>query len=144
MNIKKALRDKKKLAQKIISTFNHVSTYNSHEEGVIPPYSPKENFEEYIKSVNEMIELKTKIHIANMPVYDKIFRLSEYKSIVSQLRRLNCFSGKDMPRYGSEVRSIMVSDISLIERDKLIEQYEEEIEKLQDELDAHNSTTQIK
>lgn len=144
MNIKKALRDKKKLAQKIISTFNNVSTYNSHEEDVIPPYSPKENFEEYIKSVNEMIELKTKIHIANMPVYDKIFRLSEYKSIVSQLRRLNCFSGKNTPRYGSEVRSIMVSDISLIERDKLIEQYEEEIEKLQDELDVHNSTTQIK
>jgi hypothetical protein len=144
MNIKKALKEKKKLAQKLVSTFSTVQTYNTHEEDTTPPYSPKETLDEYIKTVNEMIELKTKIHKANIVVYDKIFRLSEYKSIVSQLRRLTCFSGKESNRYGTENRSILVSDISILERDNLITHYENEIERLQDELDAHNSITEIK
>jgi hypothetical protein len=94
---------------------------------------------------NELIELKTKIHQANSPVYDKIFRLSELKSLVSKIKVLNCTEGTSTDYYSrrSENPPVMTSEISIVERDGMVKIMEDEIESIQDELDTHNALTQI-
>ncbi len=144
MNITKALKEKNKKIKEINEYAQKMSLYNSIEEGTTRPYSATEMLENYKKAVSELIELKTKIHQANTKVYHKIFRLSELKSMVNNIRSLNCTEGKTPPsRWSSEDRPVMVSEISLIDRDNLVKELEKEIEQIHDELDYHNSTTEI-
>jgi hypothetical protein len=145
MNIKKALKTKNKLVKTANEQFAKVSAYNSMEDGANRPYSAKEMLNNWIQTTDDLVELKTKIHIANAPVYGKIFRLAELKSMVSRLNGLDCTEGKSTRgRWGSEESPIIkVVEIPIIERDILIKAFEFEIEKIQDELDTHNAITEI-
>jgi hypothetical protein len=144
MNIKQALKYKKKLASKINEEFNKMSRYNSVESGVNRVYSPRESLAKWKELTNELIELKTKIHLANAKVYEKIFRMSELKSQLSSLKGMDCTEGKFTDRYGMGNNPIIkVTEIGLLEKDQMIAEMELEIEKLQEELDEHNATTTI-
>lgn len=146
MTVKQALKRKKKLIEEISTAWSRVSTYNSVREGTKVPYNPIESLNNWQALVNELVELKTKIHKANMKVYDKIFKLSELKSQAKFIKSLNCAEG---PISTSRWESVsaeqvnMVSAISVIERDQMVEKIEKEIEELQEELDAHNAKTKI-
>jgi len=142
MNIKTALKEKNKQVKKNSENFQKLSQYNSVEEGSKRPYDPRESLSSWIEGVESLIELKTKIHKANLKVYDKIFRLSELKSVVKQLKGLDCTEGKQRT-YRSEEPQIKNSVISLLERDSLVSKYEAEIEALQEDLDTHNGKTKI-
>jgi len=145
MNIKKALKLKNKLVLQVSENYQKVSAYNSVEEGTKKPYDTREALEAYNSSVNELVELKTKIHRANAPVYDKIFRLSELKSMAARLKSLNCQEGKvARGRWDAELPpSIMVAEIGIVERDEMVKHIEAQIEEIQDILDTHNAVTEI-
>jgi hypothetical protein len=78
-------------------------------------------------------------------VYDKIFRLSELKSMVKQLKELDCTEGKQRQGYRSMSTEPInkVAEIKIPEKDEMIKKWEEEIESIQEELDAHNAKTKI-
>jgi hypothetical protein len=95
-----------------------------------------------MENVSQIVALKTAIHKANVNIYEKIFRLSELKSVISNLKSLNIQNGKITERY-SGVTHDYTSFLTLVARDKAIEQLENEIEKIQDELETHNAITQI-
>ena len=145
MNIKKALKLKNKLVLQVSENYQKLSAYNSVEEGSKRPYDTREVLEAYNSSVNELVELKTKIHRANGPVYDKIFRLSELKSMAARLKSLNCQEGKvARSRWDNDVPpSIMVAEIGIVERDEMVKHIEAQIEEIQDILDTHNAVTEI-
>jgi hypothetical protein len=86
--------------------------------------------------------LKARLHRANAPVYDKIFQMAEIKGIIKELKKMDVSEGKQTERYGSVV-SVKEVEMNVIERDAVIKQYEEHVEKLQNELDIHNSNTNI-
>ena len=146
MTIKQALKYKKKLASKMNEEFSKLSKYNSVEVGTNRVYDPKESMRKWFEMTNELIELKTKIHLANSVVYGKIFRMSELKSQLSSLKQLDCTEGKYSDRYGrmsGDAPIIKEAAIGLLERDTMIASMEEEIEKIQEELDIHNANTSI-
>lgn len=146
MTIKQALKYKKKLASKMNEEFSKLSKYNSVEIGTNRVYEPKESMRKWLEMTNELIELKTKIHLANSVVYGKIFRMSELKSQLSSLKQLDCTEGKYSDRYGrmsGDAPIIKEAAIGLLERDTMIASMEEEIEKIQEELDIHNANTSI-
>jgi hypothetical protein len=143
MNIKKALKEKNRKVKLANEFYSKCNRYNSMEDGVEKPYSSREMLDKWITTTNELVQLKTKIHLANAVVYEKIFRLSELKSMISKLQGLNVQSGKISHRYGSEERLTMVAEIGEVEKDEIIKKLESEIEQIQDELDAHNATTVI-
>jgi hypothetical protein len=146
MTIKQALKYKKKLASKMNEEFSKLSKYNSVEVGTNRVYNPKESMRKWFEMTNELIELKTKIHLANSVVYGKIFRMSELKSQLSSLKQLDCTEGKYSDRYGrisGDAPIIKEATIGLLERDTMIASMEEEIEKIQEELDIHNANTSI-
>jgi hypothetical protein len=143
MKVKQALKYKKKLATKMNQEFVRVNIYNSVEEGTTRVYDVKEAMQNWLKMGEELVELKTKIHLANAPVYGKIFRMSELKSQLSNLRQLDCVDGKHFDRYGRGEAVVKTAEISVLEKDQMVLKIEEEIERLQEELDEHNATTSI-
>jgi hypothetical protein len=143
MKVKQALKYKKKLASKMNQEFSKVQMYNSVEEGSTRVYDVVESMRNWLTMSEELVELKTKLHLANAPVYGKIFRMSELKSQLSNLRQLDCVDGKHFDRYGRGEAVVKTAKISVLEKDQLVLTIEEEIEKLQEELDEHNATTSI-
>jgi hypothetical protein len=144
MNIKQALKEKNKLAKKVTDLMDRTNRNNSMDEGAVRSYDPKESLEQALQMVDDLVNLKTKMHMANAEVYDKIFRMSEYKSLVKYLKTLNCSQGTIVTsRYGDSTTRQMTTVITEVERDALVEKYETLIDNLQTELDTHNATTQI-
>jgi hypothetical protein len=140
MNIKQALKEKNKLAKKVTDLMDRTNRNNSMDEGAVRSYDPKESLEQALQMVDDLVNLKTKMHMANAEVYDKIFRMSEYK----YLKTLNCSQGTIVTsRYGDSTARQMTTVITEVERDALVEKYETLIDNLQTELDTHNATTQI-
>ena len=141
MNLTKALKKKKKIIGEVSTYQNRLFQNNVYEEGQEPPYDAKVALDKYISATNELVELKTKIHLANAPIYNLIFRLGELKSLASRLKGLNTRDGK-VKGYNQEP-SIMVASIGTIQRDNMVSAYEEEIERLQEEIETFNATTMI-
>ena len=143
MKVKQALKYKKKLASKMNQEFSKVQMYNSVEEGSARVYDVVESMRNWLTMSEELVELKTKLHLANAPVYGKIFRMSELKSQLSNLKQLDCVDGKHFDRYGRGEAIVKTAKISVLEKDQMVLTIEEEIERLQEELDEHNATTSI-
>jgi len=88
--------------------------------------------------------VKSKIHRANVPMFKKIFEMSELKSNIKSLQKLDCTEGKsNRDRYRMESELVLTSEISLVQRNEMIKEMENRIEELQDEMDVFNSNTEI-
>lgn len=145
MTIKQALKEKNKLTKQVNSLVIRIQKYNSMEEGSVRTYDPRQDMENLTKTVSDLVNLKTQIHQANAKVYDKIFRLSEYKGLVKYLRSIDCTEGKtnEARRFGESSTIVKTTVFGQVEMDNLITYYESEIEKIQEELDVHNATAHI-
>ena len=145
MNIKQALKYKNKLAKKIQETAQKIVRYNSVDDGVVRPYDVNELLSQLQSQTDEMVQLKTKIHLANRDVYSYIFRLSELKAMVKHLRVVDCTEGVNvsLSRFSENSSSVKTSVINRLDMDNLIEKLESEIDTIQDKLDIHNGTTYL-
>jgi len=145
MTVKQALKEKNKLTKQINGLVTRIQRFNSIEEGAVRTYDPREDMDTLTKSVSDLVELKTRIHKANAGVYDKIFRLSEYKGLVKYLRSIDCSEGKvsESRRFAETGSVVKTTVFDQVEMDNLVLYYESEIERIQEELDTHNSTYHI-
>jgi hypothetical protein len=145
MNIKKALKEKNRLVKEIQDLQVRVATYNSIEVGNKRPYSVKESLKKLDLLSNELVELKTKIHLANASIYPHIFRLSELKSMITRIKNLDCNEGtvNDYYTRNRETPLVKEVEISIVERDEMVKHMEGQIEEIQDILDNHNQITEI-
>lgn len=146
MNIKQALKQKNKLVGNNTELFQRLETNNSVEAGAIRHYDVEETLTQLLNNVDDLVELKTKIHKANMEVYHKIFELSELKNLVKLIRILNCDEGtvRNRRRFSDDETPLQKTTIiDVVHRDNLVKMLETKIETLQDELDSHNATKTI-
>jgi hypothetical protein len=144
MNIKQALKLKNKLIKSISENTKLLQQYNTVEVGNPRPYSSTVLMVEISKATDELIALKSAIHRANAPMFEKIFEMSELKSAIKGLQKMDCTEGKsNRDRYRMESELILTSEISLVVRNNKIKNLEERIEYLQDEMDVFNATTEI-
>lgn len=142
MNIKQALKKKNKLVGDIKKEFQKISTHNRIMEGNNRPYSMTESLDNWIALTNQLVELKTRIQIANQPVLNKIFLLAELKSQVKSLSTLDCTTGIERSHYSEAYK--WESEIDTAKKDALITELENKIESIQEELDQFNHHTLIK
>lgn len=143
MNIKQALKKKNKLVGLIKEEFTKAQVYNVVEEGNSRPYSATESLKKWFELTEELTQLKTKIHKANLPMYGKIFELAELKNQVKLLRGLDCTNGKVNASRWDDKIVVKQSEINIIERDTMVKNLELKIELIQDELDVWNHNTLI-
>jgi len=144
MNIKEGLKEKNRLAKRITDLMVRTDKYNSVDNGAVRAYNPEESLNQAIDSMEELISLKTSIHTANLKVYEKIFRMAEYKSFIKYLKGLSCSEGTVIvSRYGDSTARQMTTVITEVQKDQMVEKYESLIDELQSELDVHNATTHL-
>lgn len=145
MNIKQALKEKNQLIKELSELMQRIHQYNSVDVEGSRPYSPSKMIEEYSKKVDKLVDLKTKIHLANGPIYNKIFRLSELKNMVSKVKNLDCTDGPSNDYYDRRSDSTIykICEIDVVSRDTMVKKLEDEIQKIQDDLDEHNYKTKI-
>jgi len=117
------------------------SKFNSTEKGSVG-YDAGEAFESWINLTDQLVDLKTKIHIANVGIADKIFKLGELKSIAAKLRIVSTQEGTIKDRY-ADTTSEYVAHMNLFTKDSKIKEIEEQIETLQEEIEAYNALTMI-
>lgn len=142
MNIKQALKEKNKLAKKITDLLERTNRFNSMDQGAVRSYDPNQSLEQAVDTMEKLISLKTQVHIANTMVFEKIFRMAEYKSFVKYLKSLNCTEGTMVQRsYGDTTTRHMTTVITEVQRDQMVENYETIIDQLQSDLDIYNATT---
>lgn len=142
MNIKQALKLKNKLVAQIKEQYDIAKAHNSIEQGNPRRYSTLKAINEAEKLSIELAELKTKIHLANGPVYGLIFQMSELKNQIKNLKSIPVDEGKVTERYGS-VSAIKEVELNIAERDNLVKELENKIEVIQDKLDTHNAITEL-
>ena len=142
MNIKQALKLKNKLVTQIKEQYEIAKAHNSIEQGNPRRYSAVTAINKAEELSIELAELKTKIHLANAPVYDLIFQMSELKNQIKQLKSIPVEEGKVTERYGS-VTAIKEVELNIAERDNLVKELENKIESIQDKLDTHNAITEL-
>ena len=144
MTIKQALKQKNKLIKQIGENTKLMQEYNSIEVGNERPYSSIILLAKITEDTKELANLKSKIHVANTPVLEDIFLMSELKSMAQSLKKMDCTEGKsNRDRYRLESESVKTSEISLVRRNETIKELETRIEEIQDRLDVFNTTTQI-
>jgi hypothetical protein len=144
MTIKQALKEKNKLVKNIAENTKLMQQFNSVEVGNQRPYSTSQLYEKIQEDSRELASLKAKIHIANTPVMEDIFWMSEMKSIIAALKKMDCTEGKsNRDRYRMESEVVLTSEISLVNRNDVIKSMELKIEIIQDKLDTFNATTEI-
>jgi hypothetical protein len=142
MNVKQALKQKNKLVTDLKAQYEILKKYNSIEEGNPRRYSMNDTLDKIQTLSNELVELKAKIHKANQPVYAQIFQLAELKGQIKELKKVPTDEGKQTERYGS-VASVKEVELTVVNINSIIENLQEIVEELQNELDIHNSNTQI-
>lgn len=142
MNVSQALKQKNKLIVEIKKQYQIAQKFNSQEEGNVRRYSVQNALDKAVELTMELTDLKTKIHLANAPVYDKIFRMAELKNRIKELRKIPTDEGKVEARYSSVV-SVKEVEINIAQLDEMVQTLEARIEEIQAELDIHNATTQI-
>ena len=142
MNVSQALKQKNKLIVELKKQYQIAQKFNSQEEGNIRRYSVQNALDRAIELTMELTDLKTKIHLANSPIYDKIFRMAELKNRIKELRKIPTEEGKAESRYSSVV-SVKEVEINIAQLDEMVQTLEARIEEIQAELDVHNATTQI-
>jgi hypothetical protein len=142
MNVSQALKQKNKLVVELKKQYQIAQKFNSQEEGNVRRYSVQAALDKAVELTLELTALKTKIHLANAPVYDKIFRMAELKNRIKELRKIPTEEGKTEARYSSVV-SVKEVEINIAQLDEMVQILEARIEEIQAELDIHNTTTQI-
>jgi hypothetical protein len=144
MNIKQALKLKNKLIKSISENTKLLQQYNTVEVGNPRPYSPTILMDVITRKTDELIALKSKLHRANAPMFENIFEMSELKSTIKAMQKLDCTEGKsNRERYRMESELVLTSEISLVDRNEFIKKLEDRIEQIQDEMDVFNSNTEI-
>lgn len=145
MKLSKALKLKNKKINEYNNLVTKMVTCNSYDTDTKKIYNAAELYVEVLKKQDDLIKFKTAIHLTSEPIREKIFRLGELKNFLMNLNRLNTVEGKVKSRgYGESDVSIYACDINEEQKVQMIEAYQNEIEEIQDEIDAFNATTDLK
>ncbi len=150
ITIAKALNLKNKLVGEKDRLFRLVSANNSRLETTKTNYDVSDLFNQFEKTVVKLTAVKAAISTANATVYDKIYRISELKSMAANIKTVNTDESDHEDQVYNRVTGEMEKKVTKrtvvlknVDIDNKIKSIEAEIEKLQDELSAFNHLTQI-
>jgi sugar-specific transcriptional regulator TrmB len=140
MNLRKALKEKNKVAGNLNHLFHRMRENNITEDGQSRPYNSKEVLSEINQEIDQLIELKVKLQLANTPILNDIYRVAELKVLIRQLRYMEC---NDSRKISSGIITYHIATIKADERDQLIKSLEEEIAAIHERIDAFNFRTSL-
>ena len=135
---------KNRIIGRMETEFSKASRYNSISEKNRRPYSVFESFKNYEDLAMELVELKTKLHEANVKggMLKQIFLLGELKTQANKLQTLDCAEGLVTSRYDS-TETIKTAEMTVEVRDAIVMGLQDRIIAIEEELDRFNHETVI-
>lgn len=143
MTLARALRYKKRVLESIQKLETDIQLSNSVVEGEEREADVRQALKTRDSWVKHLTELKVAMQTATLPVQKLIFELSEAKSKITLLQRLDVKHGTQKSRYREEQSLKYTAEIRKSERDKMITALQTEIDQLQTQIDTHNAKTSI-
>lgn len=143
-NIKNCLKKKNRIIGMMETEFAKASRYNSISEKNRRPYSVFESLKNWMDLADELVDLKTKLHEANVKggVLQKIFLLAELKTQANKLQNLDCAEGAVTSRYDS-TETVKTAELTVEVRDAMVLNLQDRIIALEEELDQFNHETVV-
>ena len=150
MNIAQALKEKNRIAGRIVKLVNQVKQYNKYIEGKPQPFNSRVLLEKLQEEWAYLISIKSKIAKANQGISDKLVQLAEAKAELVFWNTFNSGSAEETFSESKYVDGKYVSvevkgghHIPITEVQLNIDRVQTLIETLQDEIDNYNATTKI-
>lgn len=144
MKLSKALKEKKRLAAEIAHLKNLINSKNSYikDSNIPKKFDVRELYNDLNNKIQELVNLKIVINEANRDIQPIIYKLGEYKAMIGFLGILNVREGVVPETYNSGETTYEVQ-IDELEKEKLLKEFQEKADALQDEIDTYNYTTEI-
>ena len=145
ISVKQALKLKNVLTSELNELYSLVCSSNSSIIGNVKHYVESEVMLQVDSKLLELVELKTKIHLANAPVYGLIFMLSELKNKANYYKRICTTEGKQNDHYGNgnSEPDVYEVEFNIKQIKDLVKGIEVSINEIQEELDTFNAITII-
>jgi len=146
MKLQKALKLKNTLAGEISSLQLLIRQKNSFTDGSIDTsvFNAQEMYDELLRKIESLVNLKIMINDANEEIQAKIYKMGEYKSLISFWQSMPIQSGiVTNNSYAGTSSIIYVAQFSELEKMAKIKEYQKLIDSLQEDIDTHNYTTEI-
>jgi hypothetical protein len=146
MKIAKALKLKNQLAGDVAQLKELLGKQNSRSTKQKFDYDNREVLARLRVKLDELVKTKAALAVANVEVYDKIFRLAELKGLAATLTGLDTKAGvfHEGGRFGEPgYETEYVAQLSKVDVDKLVTELKNEIQSLQDALDEFNFTNTV-
>jgi hypothetical protein len=145
MNIPKGLKLKNSLVGQNATTIATFQKENVQLNDNVSKFDVPALYEEYKIRSAQIIELKTRIAIANGPIWHNIFEMAELKGRITMLRQINTREGKFQERGFGEaaITNVYLPHMNAKQVQDEIQAAEARIQVLQDEVDEFNHVTQI-
>ena len=144
MKLAKALKVKNSVINEIQVLKDIIAANNVNLTKNINPYDINERMDELNTKIEELATLKGNISKANIGIYNKIFRIAEYKGMITYLKTIPTTNGISVKEtYNQTVEVEYSASIKDIDVKNLIKIFTKKIEILQDEIDGYNATKEI-
>jgi len=145
MKLAKALKEKNRLAGEVNRLKNLICRENSRNVNSKSQVDVSKLWEEMVTVTDKLVAVKTAIFRANVGIYDKIVRIGELKGRAAWIVTIPTNNEKtEQPNYGggvivTEMKAWMTQESV----DSTTKQLQDEIAKLQDEIDEYNATVTV-
>ena len=144
ISIAQALKKKKRLIHEIQTIQARILSTNSILFSNVFDLDNHQRLTELIFKKQELVALKSAIFLANIPIYEIILQLGEYKSYIQFLRGLDTSTGDQVGgRFGGDIIVTKKAQITQPENESEIKRIEKIIDDLQDKIDEFNAVTKI-
>ena len=145
MKLSKALKEKKRLGGEIAQLKNTIRNKNSYLKGanVNEKFNVPEIYNELMDSVQNLVNLKIAINEGNKEIQASIYMLGEYKSMISFIDGIHVLDGLQPMDYGQTENMEYETQFDELQLNKMRKIFQNKADHLQDEIDAHNYTTDI-
>ena len=145
ITLAQALKEKNRLAGEIARAWSWIETENSKREDIKRVVDVEETYKKIKLYTDKLVELKTKIGVANADNLERIYRMEECKSALARLDRINTYETSVFQKltestYKEFKRTVVYTASQILE---MREQLQKECNRLQDEMDAFNVATKI-
>lgn len=144
MKLYKALKLRKGLLGEINKLKQEIKQNNSYLVGSknSERYDVKEAYSKLCEKINDLVDLKNVINEANREIQHKIYFLSEYKALIAFLNDVSVNEGSQAIGYSDQIREYAVH-MDEKEIKKQIDDFQTEVDALQDEIDEFNHTKDV-
>lgn len=143
VSLAKALKLKNRKVRLITEIQKKISTSNSRLAAAQTEFNARELYEKLQLVQEELVQLKTAINNANLPIQETIYRMAELKGRVTFIKSLPTHRGKVLMSYQATELQEYKAEITAPEVAEEVEKLERQIDELQDRLDRHNATVDI-